>query len=131
MPTDQYHEPVAELTPEARDCVRALSSLREEIEAVDWYHQRQVATKDEALRAILVHNRNEEIEHAAMTLEWLRRNMDAWDDELSTYLFTTGDITKLEDEAEGGHGDGDGDGGSACPCASGDSAGLGIGSLKS
>ena len=99
----QYHEPVELLDEKARDISRALNSLKEEIEAVDWYNQRVVATKDEALKAIMAHNRDEEIEHAVMSIEWLRRNMDKWDEELRTYLFTEGDITELE-EAEGEEG---------------------------
>lgn len=98
----QYHEPVELMDEKALDLTRALTSLKEEIEAVDWYNQRMAATKDDVLRAILKHNRDEEIEHAAMTIEWLRRNMDTWDEELRTYLFTEGDITELEEGAEGG-----------------------------
>ncbi|MCF8234739.1 MAG: ferritin-like domain-containing protein [Bacteroidales bacterium] len=92
----QYHEPTEELSEKARNITRALLSLKEEIEAVDWYNQRVDVTKDEHLKNILAHNRDEEIEHACMTIEWLRRNMDGWDDELRTYLFTEGDITNLE-----------------------------------
>lgn len=100
----QYHEPTEELSEKARNITRALISLKEEIEAVDWYNQRVDVTKDEHLKNILAHNRDEEIEHACMTIEWLRRNMDGWDDELRTYLFTEGDITNLEegeDEEDG------------------------------
>lgn len=97
----QYHEPVELLDEKARNISRALNSLKEEIEAVDWYNQRVAATKDEALKAIMAHNRDEEIEHAVMSIEWLRRNMDKWDEELRTYLFTDGDITKLEGAEEG------------------------------
>lgn len=92
-----YHEPHTELSDKARSLTRALNSLKEEIEAVDWYNQRVGAEPDEALKAILQHNMHEEIEHACMTLEWLRRNMEGWDDELKTYLFKEGDITKLEE----------------------------------
>lgn len=96
----QYHEPTDLLSEETQDFTRALNSLKEEIEAVDWYQQRISATKDPDLKAILEHNRDEEIEHAAMTIEWLRRNMGTvWDEELRTYLFTEGSITELEDEA--------------------------------
>lgn len=102
---NQYHEPVEYLDEKAKDIVRALNSLKEEIEAVDWYNQRVVATKDEELKAILAHNRDEEIEHACMTLEWLRRNMPVWDRELRTYLFTEGPIVGLEEEAMGKDGD--------------------------
>ena len=91
-----YHEPEAELSPHARDLHRALISLKEEIEAIDWYNQRWEACKDPSLRAILGHNRDEEIEHATMTLEWLRRNMPHWDEVLRTYLFTDAEITQLE-----------------------------------
>lgn len=95
----QYHEPVEQLDAKARDIVRALSSLKEEVEAVDWYNQRVAASNDDELKAIMAHNRDEEIEHAVMTIEWLRRNMGAWDEELRTYLFTEGKITELEEEA--------------------------------
>lgn len=97
----QYHEPVEYLDEKTKDITRALSSLKEEVEAVDWYHQRVISTNDESLKAIMAHNRDEEIEHVCMALEWLRRNMDAWDKELSTYLFKEGDITELEAEAMG------------------------------
>lgn len=98
----QYHEPVEVLDEKAKDIVRALNSLREEVEAVDWYNQRVVASKDAELKAIMAHNRDEEIEHVAMTLEWLRRNMDKWDEELRTYLFTDGNIVDMEEEAMSG-----------------------------
>lgn len=113
-----YHEPVTELTPEARDIVRALNSLKEEIEAVDWYHQRMVASKDESIKAILKHNRDEEIEHACMMIEWLRRVMPEFDEELRTYLFTDAPIT----EVEGGGGEGE-------SVSSSGGRGLGIGKL--
>ncbi len=96
-----YHEPVDEMQPQDRNYIRALTSLKEEIEAVDWYQQRVATCTDPQLKAILAHNRDEEIEHACMTLEWLRRNMPGWDEELRTYLFTTGDITALEEGEEG------------------------------
>ena len=100
--SSQYHEPVEKLDEKTRDCTRALVSLKEEIEAVDWYNQRIAASKDEELKAILAHNRDEEIEHAVMTLEWLRRNMGTkWDEEMRTYLFTEGSITSLEEGTEG------------------------------
>lgn len=92
-----YHEPAEELSQQARDFSRALNSLKEEIEAVDWYHQRVDLTEDESLKGILAHNRDEEIEHACMTIEWLRRNMPGWEEQLRTYLFTEGDITGLEE----------------------------------
>jgi uncharacterized protein len=102
-----YHEPAEELSAQARDFSRALNSLKEEIEAVDWYHQRVDLTKDEQLKEIMAHNRDEEIEHACMTLEWLRRNMPGWDEELRNYLFKEGDIAhhdhdEHDDEHAGG-----------------------------
>jgi ferritin-like protein len=95
-----YHEPESELSARARDLHRALTSFKEEIEAIDWYNQRVERCSDEALRAVLAHNRDEEIEHATMTLEWLRRNMPGWDEALRTYLFTEGAITEIEEAKE-------------------------------
>lgn len=92
-----YHEGLDELTPETRDLHRALSSLVEELEAVAWYQQRVDVTKDEQLAAVLAHNRDEEIEHAAMVLEWIRRRVPAFDKELKTYLFTGKPITEIEE----------------------------------
>jgi hypothetical protein len=91
-----YHEPINELSKETKDFVRALNSLKEEVEAVDWYQQRMDATRDKQLKKILKHNRDEEMEHACMVLEWLRRNMDGWDEQLRLYLFTDKDILKVE-----------------------------------
>ncbi|MFA7075273.1 MAG: encapsulin-associated ferritin-like protein [Candidatus Izemoplasmatales bacterium] len=88
----QYHEPYELLSEEAREITRAIKSLIEEFEAVDWYNQRADITKDEELKAILIHNRDEEIEHAAMVLEWLRRKMPALDKELLDNLFKKGKI---------------------------------------
>lgn len=99
---NQYHEPVGELTQQDRNYVRALMSLKEEIEAVDWYHQRVATCPDPQLKSILAHNRDEEIEHAVMALEWLRRNMPGWDEQMRTYLFTEGDVTAIEEAAEVG-----------------------------
>jgi len=87
-----YHEPVEELSDETRDMHRAIISLMEELEAVDWYNQRVDACQDEALKTILAHNRDEEKEHAAMVLEWIRRRDPAFSHELKDYLFTEGDI---------------------------------------
>ena len=88
MSNEGYHEAISELTDETRDMHRAIVSLMEELEAVDWYNQRVDACKDEALRAILAHNRDEEKEHAAMVLEWIRRQDPAFDKELKDYLFS-------------------------------------------
>lgn len=94
---ENYHEVPEVLDEKAKNIVRALNSLKEEVEAVDWYNQRVVASKDEDLKAIMAHNRDEEMEHACMTLEWLRRNMPGWDEQLRTYLFTEGPITEIEE----------------------------------
>ncbi len=83
-----YHEPVDELSDETRDLHRAVVSLIEELEAVDWYNQRVDASKDAELKAILAHNRDEEKEHASMLLEWIRRKDPTFDKELRDYLFT-------------------------------------------
>lgn len=93
-----YHEPPSELPEEIRDYSRALVSLKEEIEAIDWYNQRRSVTSNQQLKKILRHNLEEEIEHACMTLEWLRRNMNGWDAKMRQYLFTEKDIVKIEDD---------------------------------
>ena len=95
-----YHEPPSELSPQTRDIHRALVSLIEELEAIDWYHQRVDVASDEELKEVLAHNRDEEIEHAAMTLEWLRRRMPKFDEELRTFLFTTAPIAHLEENGQ-------------------------------
>ncbi|MCB0806045.1 MAG: hypothetical protein KDC05_09630 [Bacteroidales bacterium] len=92
-----FHEPAGELSEKTRNYIRALNSLKEEIEAVDWYQQRMDAATDKELKKILKHNMNEEMEHASMMLEWLRRNMDGWDKQLRTYLFTEKSILKIEE----------------------------------
>ena len=88
MANEGYHEPIAELSDATRDMLRAITSLMEELEAVDWYNQRVDACKDEELKRILTHNRDEEKEHAAMALEWIRRRDFAMDKELKDFLFT-------------------------------------------
>jgi uncharacterized protein len=88
MSHEGYHEPAAELSDETRDMHRAIISLMEELEAVDWYNQRVDACKDQELKAILAHNRDEEKEHAAMVLEWIRRKDDRFSKEMQDYLFT-------------------------------------------
>jgi ferritin-like protein len=88
MSNEGYHEPVSELSDETMDYHRAIVSLMEELEAADWYNQRVDACKDEELKAILAHNRDEEKEHAAMLIEWVRRKDPQFDKELKEYLFT-------------------------------------------
>lgn len=114
------HEPAEALSPEIIDRHRAIVSIMEELEAVDWYDQRVAATDDEELGAILAHNRDEEKEHAAMALEWLRRRDPALDSHLRDYLFTDKPILEIEEALE------EEDGGEA---GSGDGS-LGIGSLR-
>jgi ferritin-like protein len=89
MSSEGYHEPVEELSQATRDMHRAILSLMEELEAVDWYAQRAEACKDPELKAILEHNRDEEKEHAAMVLEWIRRRDPRFSKELKDYLFTS------------------------------------------
>ena len=92
MANEGYHEPVEELSDETRDMHRAIISLMEELEAVDWYNQRVDACKDKELAAILAHNRDEEKEHAAMVLVWIRRRDPRFDKELKDFLFTPDEI---------------------------------------
>jgi ferritin-like protein len=108
MAGDTLHESDARLTPEVRDRHRALASLCEELEAIDWYDQRVAATEDPPLRAILVHNRDEEKEHAAMILEWLRRRDEVFDRHLRRILFQGGPIAQQDDTKEDGAVDPDG-----------------------
>ena len=96
-----YHE--SGLSVEAKSIHRAIASMCEELEAVDWYNQRADVAEDAELKEILIHNRNEEIEHASMLLEWLRGKMPKFDTELKTYLFSSAQITEVEEAgAEGG-----------------------------
>jgi len=92
MSHEGYHEPIEKLSSATQDFHRAIVSLMEELEAVDWYNQRVDACIDPELKRILVHNRDEEIEHAAMALEWIRRNNSKFDDELRARLFKSGPI---------------------------------------
>lgn len=95
-----FHEAEDELKPQTRERHRAVASIMEELEAVDWYDQRIDASDDAELRAILAHNRDEEKEHAAMVLEWLRRRDAKLDEHLRTYLFTDKPLLEVEHEAE-------------------------------
>lgn len=100
MASEGLHEAAQELTPLTRDLHRAITSLMEELEAIDWYQQRVDATADEALKTILAHNRDEEKEHASMVLEWIRRHDPAFDTHLKKYLFTTEPITERAEVSE-------------------------------
>ncbi len=123
MSSEILHEDRAKLKPETVDRHRAVVSLMEELEAVDWYDQRVDAAEDEELRQILAHNRDEEKEHASMVLEWLRRHDPALSTQLRTYLFKDGSIIAAEAAETGGGG------GAGAPAAASDGS-LGIGSLR-
>lgn len=99
-----YKEPIELLDEQTRLVTRMIASLREELEAVDLYHQRVAATSDPEVKQVLGHNRDEEIEHCCMIIEWLRRNMEGWDEELRTYLFSEGSITAAEESATSSEG---------------------------
>jgi ferritin-like protein len=118
--SQELHEDPASLSVETTDKHRAIASIMEELEAVDWYSQRVEAIVDGDLAAILAHNRDEEKEHAAMVIEWLRRHDDVFDKQLRTYLFTTVPVTEVEDVVDAGGGS---------PATSADGS-LGIGSLR-
>jgi ferritin-like protein len=115
------------LNPKTIDQHRAYVSLQEELEAADWYNQRVEGATDPELAAILAHNRDEEKEHAAMVLEWLRRGDPKLDEHLRTYLFTEGSLLDIEVAAE--HGGGESGGEAEAGGAPTDSS-LGIGSLR-
>ena len=121
LASEGLHEPQELLDEATIDHHRAMTSLCEELSAIDWYDQRVRATSDQSLAAVLAYNRDDEKEHAAMALEWLRRRDVALDANLRKFLFTSGPITELGDQAEDGASD------PADPDASGS---LGIGSLK-
>jgi hypothetical protein len=93
---NEWHVPYELLKPETRQMARAIQSLMEELEAIDWYNQRADVTEDDELRRILEHNRDEEKEHAAMVLEWIRRHDPKLNDALRKYLFTSADLIQLE-----------------------------------
>jgi uncharacterized protein len=124
MSSEVLHEDANKLGAEVIDQHRAIVSLMEELEAVDWYNQRAKATSNPDLRAILEHNRDEEKEHAAMVLEWLRRGDPKLSQHLKTYLFTEEPVTEIEADIMGETGAGDGG-----PPAASDGS-LGIGSLR-
>ena len=134
--SNSLHEDPTELSALTRDMHRALVSLQEELEAVDWYRQRAEACHDGELREVLLHNMREEIEHGAMVLEWLRRRDGAFDEHLRTYLFTDVPITEVEDAATDGGGVPDSKPGSttatdtAATARGAASEGLTIGSMK-
>jgi hypothetical protein len=116
------HESAELLSQKTKDLHRAIVSLMEELEAIDWYQQRVDAADDTELKEILAHNRDEEKEHAAMVLEWIRRRDSGFDSKLREYLFTEGSIVARESAAESGNG--------TAPNGGNGAAGVGIGSLR-
>lgn len=92
MANEGYHESEDKLSQETKDMHKAIVSLMEELEAMDWYNQRIDACENQELADILTHNRDEEKEHAGMLLEWIRRHDKVLDKELREYLFTSGKI---------------------------------------
>lgn len=101
---EEWHAPFERLSRETITLHQAIRSLMEELEAVDWYRQRADDCVDPQLKVVLLHNMREEMEHACMVLEWLRRNNPDFAGQLKTYLFSEGDITEVEDRAEAGEG---------------------------
>jgi len=101
MSSESYHEPLDALSTETRLMHQALTSIQEELDAVNWYRQRADACSDEELKQILLHNMREEIEHACMVLEWVRRRNPDFASQMETYLFTKAPITEVEEEEEG------------------------------
>lgn len=97
----EYHEPRERLSEHSIDLKRAIDSMREELEAIDWYRQRMQAATDPELRAILDHHQREEVEHFAMLLEWCRRNDADFAEQLRDYLFTERPIVSVEEESAG------------------------------
>ena len=122
MSSENLHEPPDLLSDETKNLHRAIVSLMEELEAIDWYTQRAEACSDDELKAVLTHNKNEEVEHAMMTLEWIRRHNPVFATNIQTYLGSTGPITEVEKQAAA-----EGSGGSGSIEAP---TSLGVGSLK-
>jgi|SRR5436309_1150905 len=96
MASDTYHEPLDLLPEETRNMHRAIVSLIEELEAIDWYQQRAEACSDPQLKDILLHNKNEEIEHATMVIEWIRRHNEHFNEMMGKYLYTEVPIAGIE-----------------------------------
>ena len=104
MSSEVLHVPREKLQRKTLEMHYAITSLMEEFEAVDWYRQRADDTEDPELKAILLHNAREELEHAAMVLEWLRRNDKEADEQMREYLFKEGSIAGHEEGASEKHG---------------------------
>jgi len=104
MASEGLHIPREKISRKTLNLHYAITSLMEEFEAVDWYRQRADDCDDPALKEILLHNAKEELEHASMILEWMRRNDPQIDTQLREYLFKEGSITGREEDASGEHG---------------------------
>lgn len=100
MALEYMHEKAEDLSDKTLELRRAVASMIEEFEAAAWYQERIDACSDPALKAILIHNRDEEKEHAAMLLEWIRRNDREQAKELKDYLFTEVPITSIEERKD-------------------------------
>jgi ferritin-like protein len=125
MSSDTYHEALELLSDDTKNMHRAIVSLMEELEAIDWYQQRAEACTDAELKGVLTHNKNEEIEHAMMVLEWIRRRQPNFDANIATYINSSGAILDVEASKGDSGGSGGGGGGGRSMSTS-----LGIGSLK-
>jgi ferritin-like protein len=134
MGSETYHEPVELLSEPTKEMHRAIVSLIEELEAIDWYQQRADACTDDELRAVILHHKNEEIEHAMMNLEWIRRHSPEFDENIRTYVLNDAPILEIErakTAAEAGAAPAAGAPPAGAPQAGVASGGsLGLGSLK-
>ena len=122
MSSESYHEPLELLSEGTRNLHRAIVSLCEELEAVDWYHQRAEACSDPELSAVITHNEHEEVEHAMMNLEWIRRHSPVFDANIKKYVGSKGSIVAVESGGGGASA-------SSAPSVS-QATGLGVGSLR-
>lgn len=120
--SESYHEPIELLSNTTKDRHRAIVSLIEELEAIDWYQQRAEACGDAELRAVLLHHMEEEVEHAMMNLEWLRRNDAVFQEKIAIYVGSQGPIIEVEAAEESAK--------TGAPKGGLAAASLGIGSLK-
>jgi len=130
MSSESLHVPREVLSAEARMLHYAITSLKEELDAADWYRQRADDTEEAALKRILLHNMREEMEHAAMLIEWIRRHNADFAGHLQTYLFTDAPIVGIEQAAEAGAADPRGAARDAAGADAVPGGGVTIGSLK-
>ncbi len=104
MSSESLHAPRDRLSRETIALHHAIVSVMEELDAIDWYRQRADDAENETLKGLLLHNMREEMEHASMLLEWIRRHNADFDRFLRLYLFTEAPILEIEDESEKGGG---------------------------